>query len=46
MTKRFVPRKDLVDLLDAETMRSFIHKVLNHVEESQTHPYITLIWKS
>lgn len=39
MTKRFVPRKDLVDLLDAETMQSFIHKILTHVEESQTHPY-------
>ncbi len=39
MTKRFIQRNDLVDLLDAETIRSFLHKVLRHVEDSQSHPY-------
>lgn len=39
MTKRFIQRNDLVDLLDAETIRSFLRKVLKHVEDNQSHPY-------
>ncbi|GAB6157773.1 hypothetical protein JCM39194_09730 [Desulfotomaculum varum] len=39
MTKRFIPRRDLVDLLDTETMRSFLMHVLQHIDDSQTHPY-------
>ena len=37
--KRFIPRKDLIDTLDKETMKVFITTFLDKVNECQTHPY-------
>ncbi|SHK11832.1 hypothetical protein [Desulforamulus aeronauticus] len=37
--RRFIPRKDLIDSLGEDTMRLFITKFLDKVDECQTHPY-------
>lgn len=37
MTKRFIIRKNMVDILDAATMKNFIHKVLDHIEDCQAN---------
>lgn len=39
MTKRFITRKDLLESLDIETLKSFIYKVLDEVDNCQTAPY-------
>lgn len=39
MTKRFITRKDLLESLDIETLKSFIYKVLDEIDNCQTAPY-------
>ncbi|AEG59882.1 hypothetical protein [Desulforamulus ruminis] len=36
MSKRFIIRKELVENLDATTMKSFIHKVLDDIDACQS----------
>jgi len=41
MTKRFITRQDLIDKLDTETMKSFIYKILEQIEDCQENSLFT-----
>lgn len=36
MTKRFIPKKELVDIMDPQAMKEFIGKILQQIDECQS----------
>ncbi|MDO7785981.1 hypothetical protein [Desulforamulus aquiferis] len=35
MTKRFIIKKEMLDVLDPETMRDYVSNILQHIEDCQ-----------